>query len=115
MQLTGRTFITIRGQRQRSKEGSTLRPSLVSREGQTADTGVAGYTESTSIPGVDFVIQHGGDISIKEMLAMTDETLLFDTDSGKSFVLVNAWCTGAIELSKNEMSVKFQSHDCRES
>ncbi len=114
MQLTGRTFITIRGQRQRSKEGSTLRPSTINRDGQTADTGPAGYVESSVVPGVDFVIQHSSDISIKEMLAMTDETLLFDTDSGKSFVLSNAWCTGAVELSKNEMSVKFQAMDCRE-
>lgn len=114
MKLTGRTFITIRGQRKRSKEGSTLRYGGVTREGQTGDIGVAGYVESTAIPEVEFILQHAGDVSLKEIQDMTDETLLFDTDTGKSFILSSAWCTGGLELSKNELKVKFQSMDCQE-
>ena len=114
MQLTGRAFITVRGKRLRSKEGSTLKYSDISREGQVADTGVAGFIEKVEIPGVECVIAHAADISLAEFQAIKDETISFDTDTGRSFVLSEAWCAGGIELSKGEVKLTFQAVKCEE-
>jgi len=114
MQLTGRVFITVKGKRLRSKEGSTLKYSDFSREGVTADTGVAGFTEKTEIPGVECVIAHAADISLAEFQAIKDETVSFDTDTGRSFVLSPAWTAGALELSKGEVKLTLQAMKCEE-
>lgn len=114
MQLTGRITITVKGQKLRSKEGSTLKYGDVEREGVAADTGVAGYTEKTSIPEVECVIAHAADISLKELQAITAAEVQFITDTGKSFILADAWCAGALELSKGEVKLKFQGMKCEE-
>lgn len=115
MKLTGRVFITVKGQRLRSKDGATLKNfGGIEREGQTADTGVAGYIEKTVIPEIECSIQHAADVSLTDFLKITDETISFDTDTGRSFILTGAWCTGALELSKGEVKVKFQGMDCQE-
>ena len=114
MQLTGRVFITVKGKRLRSKEGATLKFSDFSRKGQTADTGVAGFTEGTEIPGCECVLLHAADTSLAEFKAMSNETVSFDTDTGRSFVLSEAWCAGALELSKGEVKLSFESMKCEE-
>jgi len=115
MQLTGRTFVTVKGQRLRSKDGATLKNfGGLSREGVTADTGVAGYTEKTEIPEIECTIAHGADTKLSDFLSITDETISFDTDTGSSYILTGAWCTGALELSKGEVKLKFQGMDCQE-
>lgn len=114
MKLTGKGYINIKGKRVRSKEGSTMRYGGVTREGQTGDTGVAGFIESTAIPEVELVLHHAGDVSLQELQDMTNETITFDTDTGKSFIFSEAWCVGGLELSRNELKVKFQAMSCKE-
>lgn len=114
MRLTGRAYITVRGQRLRTEPGATLKTGGVSREGVVADTGVAGYTESTSIPEVTCSVLHGADIKLADFNAMTSETVSFDTDTGKSFVLSEAWCKGALELSAGKVQLVFQGMRCEE-
>lgn len=114
-QLTGRVFITCKGERLRSEKGASLKNfGGVERKGQTADTGVSGYIEETVIPTVECSLQHSADLSLKDLLAITDETISFDTDSGRSFVLTGAWCTGALELTDGKVKVKFEAMDCEE-
>lgn len=113
-QVTGRVYITVAGKRLRSKEGAKLKYSDFSREGVTADTGVAGYKEKTEVPEVECTIIHAADVSLKEIGAIKSATISFDTDTGKSFVLTEAWVMGALELGGGEVSVKFQAMTCDE-
>ncbi|GAB2182677.1 phage tail tube protein [Denitratisoma sp. agr-D3] len=115
-QLTGRVFITVKGQRVRSEKGAVLRNfGGIKRTGIAGDTGVAGFTEETVIPEIECSIIHGDDVSLTDILAITDETIIFDTDSGRSFVLTNAWCCGELELSDSKVKTKFQAPTCEES
>lgn len=113
-QVTGRAIITAAGKRLATREGATLRPSTISRQGEVADTGVVGYSEKTEIPEIECTIVHTADVSLKEIEDITNATITFDTDTGKSFVLSEAWCTGALSLSKGEVSARFQAIDCKE-
>jgi hypothetical protein len=113
-QVTGRVFITVGGKRLASKEGATLKFGDVKREPVLADSGVVGYSESLTAPEVDCTISHTGETSLKELQGITDATLSFDTDSGRSYVLRNAWCAGALELSKGEVKLNFSGIKCEE-
>lgn len=114
-QVTGRVTITVAGRRLKSKEGATLKNiEGITREGVAADTGVAGYQEATAIPEVECTIVHDGNTAITELAAITDATLSFDTDTGKSYVLRNAWHCGGSELSKGELQARFQAMKAEE-
>ena len=114
-QVTGRVIITVAGRRLKTKEGSTLRnPEGITREGVAADIGVGGFQEATAIPEVECVIIHDGNTSIMDLAGITDATLSFDADSGKSYVLTGAFYCAGSELSKEELKAKFQSMQCEE-
>lgn len=114
MHLTGRAFITMKGKRLRTREGATLKFGGLAREGQTADTGVAGYSEKVVIPRVECTIIHAADVSLKEIADINDETISFDTDTGRSFVLTGSWCADAPELSKGDVKTAFEAIKCEE-
>lgn len=113
-QVTGRVVITVGGKRYATREGATLKFSNVSRQGEAADTGVVGYSEKTEIPEVSCVIVHTADVSIKEIESIKDASISFDTDTGRSFLLSEAWNVGALELTKGEISTRFQGIKCEE-
>lgn len=113
-QLTGRVAIMVRGERLSSKEGATLKYSDVEREGVVGDAGVLGFTEKSVIPEVECVISHSAATRLADFQSMTDETVSFDADTGTSYVLRNAWCVGALELSKGEVKLRFQGMKCEE-
>lgn len=114
MHLTGRAYITVRGQRLRTEPGSTLKTGGLAREGVAADTGVAGYTEAVAIPEISATLLHAADVKLGDFQAMTSETISFDTDTGKSFVLTEAWCKGALEISAGKVQLTFQGIKCEE-
>jgi hypothetical protein len=113
-QVTGRVFISVRGKRLASKEGAKLIYGNPDRETVIADTGVVGYMEKVTAPGVECTIAHTADFAMKEYGAMTDVTLSFDCDSGKSFILNSAWCAKALELEKGEVKLTFGALSCTE-
>jgi predicted transcriptional regulator len=115
MQVTGRVFISVNGKRLRSKEGASLNIGGVSREAQVGDDSVHGYSEKLTAPSVDCSTSHTADTSLKELQAITDATLVFETDTGKTYTLSHAWLSGQPELSKGEVKLKFEAMNCEES
>jgi len=114
-QVTGRVFITVGGKRLASKPGAKLKYGGAPREGVSADSGVVGFREGAPvIPGVECEIEHTADLSLATFQAMTAESISFDTDTGKSFVLSGAWCEGGLELASGAFGLKFGALDCKE-
>jgi hypothetical protein len=113
-QLTGRAFIAAAGKRLASKEGAEIDIGALERKGQVGDTGVLGYTETTTIPYVECTLHHNADMSLQEYADMVDVTVSFDTDSGRSFVLRNAWRAGTVKMSKGEVKLRFEAMSCEE-
>lgn len=113
-QVTGRVFVKINGDRQNSKEGAKLDFGGVSRTGVKGDNGVHGFSESTEIPYIECTISHKGDTSLAALQKLTNETITFETDSGKRYVLRNAWTAKSLELSKGEVSLRFEGLTCEE-
>lgn len=113
-QVTGRVYITVKGRRLASKEGAKLKMGGVDRETVLADTGPVGFSEKTVAPGVECTIPHTADVKLQDFQDMTDVSISFDADTGRSFVLNNAWLTKALEMSKGEVALAFDALSCVE-
>jgi hypothetical protein len=112
--LTGRAFITVHGRRLASKEGAKLDIGAMERTGEIGDAGVLGYVEKPGLPYVECTIKHDANTSLSEYADMVDANVMFDTDTGRSFVLGNAWRAGKIEMTNGDVSLRFESMNCEE-
>lgn len=113
-QVTGKVYITIGGQRLRSKEGAKLNIGGIAREPAISDAGVDGYMERHVVCQVDCAVHHTADISLKELQNFRDNTLTFETDTGRIFTLKDAWCASPPEMTKGEISLMFNAGECIE-
>lgn len=108
-QVTGRCWIYIDGALMRSLEGAKL--TGVGSTERTAVVGpqVWGFTEKTVAPTVEATFAHTADLSLATLGALTDVTLTFECDTGKSYVLRHAWLENAPDLTadKGDVTAKF--------
>jgi hypothetical protein len=112
-QVTGRVFISLGGQRIRSKEGASLETGGIEREAAVSDAGVDGYTEKVTAPKVDCKISHTSQTKLKDLQAFTG-TLTFETDTGRVYTLVDAWNAKPPKLEKGEVALEFGAVECLE-
>ncbi len=111
-QVTGRVFVSVDGSRLASKEGAKLDFGGVSRTGVAGDSGVHGYTEKTEIPFIECTISHKADTDLSALAAFNNESVTFQTDTGQTYMLRSAWLAKAPELSKGEVSLRFEGISC---
>jgi len=109
MQVTGRINLHVNGIIIRSKEGAKANLSNVERTGVASDQGVAGYMEATNIPSVEGVLIHADDTDLNSV-DFVDGSVQFETDTGQTWILRNAWLSGTLELTGagGEVPVKFE-------
>lgn len=112
--VTGRVFISINGERMRSKEGSKLMLGGAEREAVVGDDSIHGFTEKNTVPGIEFTMSHMTDTDLKKLADLTDASVQFEADTGRVYVLRNAWCAKSIEMSKGEVSLVFNGLSCEE-
>jgi Phage tail tube protein len=112
-QVTGRIFISLGGQRIRSKEGASLKVGGIKREPAISDAGVDGYHESVTAPEVDCSISHTADTNMKALQDFKG-ALTFETDTGRNYTLIDAWCAEPPDLTKGEVKLKFMARECIE-
>lgn len=110
----GRAYITIAGRRYNTKEGASLTFGGVTREPVIGDGGVAGYQGKIEAPKVDCTIIHVPDVSLKTIQSVSDATISFDTDNGKSYIISNGFCGQALEVSKDGIKATFFGTNCEE-
>ena len=91
-QVTGIVKIFLSGALQRSKEGASLE--LGGKE-RTAVTGhsVYGYSEKVVASKVAFDLAHTSDTDLIEINDMVKETVKFETDTGITYLITNAFTT----------------------
>lgn len=112
--MTGRAFIHIGGMRLASKEGAKLDLGAMERTAEIGDAGVLGYKEKPTVPYVECTIAHDAGTRLDEFANMVDVNVMFDTDTGRSFVLNNAWRAGKVEMTNGEVSLRFEGMSCQE-
>jgi Phage tail tube protein len=100
MKLTGRAFIDASGMgRLRSESGAELNFGGYPREGVQSDIGPVGYQEGDfAYPMISGTILHAADTDVDALNNATNITVTFTTDTGKSWVLQNAWRKDVLAL-----------------
>jgi hypothetical protein len=114
MQIAGKVFLTINGQRLRSKEGASLETGGTEREAVISDSGVDGFMEKETAPKVECKVSLSADVRLTDLQAFKDGTLVFETDTGRTYTLSNAWCAKPPKLEKGEVSLEFGATECLE-
>lgn len=106
--------MTINGQRLRSKEGASLETGGIERDAVVSDSGVDGYMEKHVAPKVECKLSLTADIRLTDLQAFADGTLVFETDTGRVYTLINAWNAKPPKLEKGEISLEFGAQECLE-
>ena len=97
-QITGRVWLSLDGKLLRSQRGATLNFGGITREAVTGNE-VYGYTEKIEAPTIECTLLDTKDLSLVELQQTTDATVRFETDTGKVYVLQEAFVTDALQLS----------------
>lgn len=83
-----------------TKEGATINHGNLKREAVLGDEGVLGHTEEyESAPSIKVTIIHAKSTDEDKLKAFTGETLTYQTNSGKTYTLKDAWVVNALEIS----------------
>ncbi|AMK09651.1 phage tail tube protein [Pseudodesulfovibrio indicus] len=116
MQVTGKAIIRVNGSELRTADEATLKPGGVSREPVKGSGKVHGFTETTEAPELECTVYHTADTSLADIMKITDATVIFETDTGKRFVLTGAFVTDAVSLKVKggEVDVKMSAITCEE-
>lgn len=112
--VTGRVFITVNGQRLRSREGASLETGGLTRTAATSDSGVDGFSDAIAVPTVDFEINHTATTRLEDIHAIVDGVLTFETDTGRIYTLNGATSTTPPKLVKGVVTCQFQGKECIE-
>lgn len=112
-QVTGRVFISLNGQRIRSKEGASLETGGIERDAAISDAGVDGYMEKVTAPKVTCKISHTAQTSLSDIQAFNG-TLTFETDTGRIYTLRDAWNAKPPKLEKGDVDLEFMAKECIE-
>ncbi len=111
--VTGRVFISLNGERLRSKEGASLESGGIENEAAVSDSGVDGHTGKITAPKVECKINHTAKTRLSDIQAFTG-TLTFETDTGVVYTLIEAWNAKPPKLEKGEVSLEFGAVECIE-
>jgi len=106
-QVTGIVKVYVNGTMQRSKEGAKL---MLGGKERTAQTGhsVYGYSEKVVPATVEFTLAHTADTDLPALNKLVDATVKFETDTGISYLVNNAFTTKPPELTGGEGDVAME-------
>lgn len=106
-QVTGIVKIYVNGKLYRSKEGAKLKTGGKKREAVSGHA-VYGFSETVEPSELDATLAHMADTDVIEINDMTDATLRFETDTGQTLMVPNAFTAEPCELSSGgDLSLKM--------
>jgi hypothetical protein len=106
-QVTGICYVKVNGSVLRTKEGATLdlggkaRTPVVGHE-------VYGYAEKVQPAVLEAKLAHTADTDLTDIKDWVDATLIFETDTGKQFIVANAFTTDTVKLSAGEGDIDLK-------
>lgn len=113
MKHHGRATITYNGKRLRSKPGATLNLGGTSRTPEPLDDGTVGYAEATAAPELTCAVPLTADLSVQELRDLTDANVVFESDTGKSWVIRDAFTVDTVSVGA-DVTLKFSGQPAEE-
>lgn len=113
MKHHGRATITYNGKRLRSKPGATLNLGGTSRTPDPLDDGSVGYAESTAAPSLSCTVPLTADLSVQELRDLTGANVVFESDTGKSWVIRDAFTVDTVSVGA-DVTLNFSGQPAEE-
>jgi len=105
--VTGIVFIKVDGALQRSEEGASLELGGFEREARTGHS-VYGPSEKVVASVITFTTAHVGGDDIIDLQNKTEATLEFETDTGDTCMIRNAFSTKPAKLTGDGGGAEFE-------
>lgn len=112
-QITGRAFIRVNGSQLKSRPGATINVGGFNNETVNGDDGVHGFKQAVTQPSVGCTISHDENTSMTDLAKITDASITFETDTGKTLIMSPAWITQPPELNSQDGSVSLNFEGVR--
>jgi len=114
--ITGSATINLDGDELKTEDGATLNPGGANRTAKTGGRKVHGFQEEMVEPSLECTVMHTKDTSLRELSDITGATVFFETDTGREYVLRDAWVSEPAVLNAKEGTVplKFGAVACEE-
>lgn len=97
--------LKVNGQVQNAKGAFTYNIGSNKRTGVAGADVVHGYTETVQVPYIEGEITDRQTLNLRDLLDMTDGTVVLGLANGKSIVLRNAWYAGEGEGNTEEGAI----------
>lgn len=106
-QVTGIVKVYVNGKLYRSKKGATLKTGGKKREAVVGHK-VYGFSEEIEASALDCTLVHMADTDVSEINGLTEATLRFETDTGVTYLVTNAFTTEPTEIKEGgDMPLKM--------
>lgn len=107
-QVTGTVYVNMNGKRLRSKEGASLDMGGFERTAQMSNGTVAGFSEKPVPAVVSCTLLHMSDTDLKEINDFQDGTVTFETDTGLTYIVNEAFTTKPCKLTGGEGEIECE-------
>lgn len=102
----GRATVRVNGKSYDTERGSTLDPGGVKREPRPGSNSTGGFTEELVPAKVEVTILFGEGDSLAEINAITDATIVFECDTGQTYIVRNGYSAEPVQLTEGEGKAK---------
>lgn len=112
MQVTGTIVIRKNGRSLLAKSDATMSLGGKERTDQYADHGLVGYAEKPIAASISGKGVHHAGVSLQDIMDTVDATMSFETDTGVTYTIRNAFATKPPELTggEGEFTFEFKGH-----
>lgn len=116
MQVTGKATIYVDGAQLKTADDATLDTGGEKRTAVKGNGQVIGYSAETVEPTLECTVYHTAETSIEDIKNITDATVIFQTDTGRRYVLTGAFVTDPPKLKTKggELDVTMSAITCEE-
>lgn len=108
MKLTGIVTVKVNGSPLRSKPGASLKVGGKIKKAESDANGFIGHSVEEIKPAeVKCTLLHAGDTDLITLQNIEDATVIFETDTGQSYLVRSAATEGEVEMKGKEVDITF--------
>lgn len=104
--LFGRATVRVDGRAYDTKKGSTLETGGIKREPRPGSNSSGGYTEELMGSKLEMTVLFGAGDSAAQINAITDSVIMFETDTGQTYVVRGGYAEGNNTITEGEGELK---------
>jgi len=111
--IAGIAYLKVNGRQYPLRGNFTVSPSRVVRQGIAGQDGFHGHSEMPRVAFIEGDISTVPDLSLQDVEAVVDATVQAELANGRTYTLVDAVCTSALEINTAEgsMRVRFEGRE----